>query len=273
MHAQTAIPFRAYLLATFAFLFGPFFTGCAPTLLAPTEPNSSLVIGRVTINNQNRGAFYGALPLGVVESGIVVEVESRDKKQIFKATTEDQGYFFLPNLPPNIYYIRRVIFEGSLASGETEKSGYEARRLTFTPVPGKISYAGTLIVDISERGLATIREVRDEDKVKAYFYQKYAASPWAAKEFVTASSSLSGMEPAPEKASQKTERQRGEAKPVVRAGLKAEKPEWKVGYQWVYAWKHAGKSGTSTQEIVREEVFESIPSYVVKQGKNEDYYA
>ena len=59
---------------------------------------------------------------------------------------------------------------------------------------------------------------------------------------------------------------------TVRPGVKAEKPNWKVGYEWRYAWKQNDRSGTYTSEIVREETFEGIPSYVIRSGKNEDFY-
>ena len=64
-----------------------------------------------------------------------------------------------------------------------------------------------------------------------------------------------------------------QAKPISRPGFKAEKPEWKVGYQWRYAWKGAQGSGTFTQEIIREDMFEGVPSYVRRTGKNETFYS
>jgi len=61
-------------------------------------------------------------------------------------------------------------------------------------------------------------------------------------------------------------------KTISRPGFEAQKPEWKVGYQWRYAWKHPGTSGTTTAEIIRDEPFEGVPSYVLKQAKEEHYY-
>lgn len=64
-----------------------------------------------------------------------------------------------------------------------------------------------------------------------------------------------------------------DSKPAAQARPKAGKPEWKVGYQWTYASKSPGKSETHTSEIIREEIFEGIPSFVIKHKKNENYYA
>lgn len=55
-------------------------------------------------------------------------------------------------------------------------------------------------------------------------------------------------------------------------GERAEKPEWKVGYEWKYNWKSPVGSGTVTREIIREEAFEGVQSWVVRVGRNEQYY-
>ena len=78
---------------------------------------------------------------------------------------------------------------------------------------------------------------------------------------------------ATEKMSQRKEQQADEAKPVSRPGFKAEKPEWKVGYEWRYAWKRPGTSGTLVREVVKEDVFNGLPSYMVKAEGNENFYA
>jgi hypothetical protein len=64
----------------------------------------------------------------------------------------------------------------------------------------------------------------------------------------------------------------GETKPIAQTGVKAEKPEWKVGYEWRYAWKRPGGSGTFTRVLIREDKFENVPAYVVRVGKNEHFY-
>ncbi len=63
------------------------------------------------------------------------------------------------------------------------------------------------------------------------------------------------------------------AKPVTKStAVKAEKPEWRIGYWWKYAWKRPGKKGTYTRRVVREEIFDGHPSYVLKSGKNEYFF-
>lgn len=54
--------------------------------------------------------------------------------------------------------------------------------------------------------------------------------------------------------------------------VKAEKPEWKIGYWWEYAWKRPGRSGTYTEEIIREDTFEGVPVYVTERGRRQYYY-
>jgi hypothetical protein len=53
---------------------------------------------------------------------------------------------------------------------------------------------------------------------------------------------------------------------------KAEKPDWKIGHQWHYAWKAPGRSGVLARELVREEIFEGQPSYILKAGDSENFH-
>ncbi len=62
------------------------------------------------------------------------------------------------------------------------------------------------------------------------------------------------------------------ANPVARTGLKAEKPQWDIGYRWRYMSKGPGNSATLTREVIREDSFRDIPSYVIKVGANENFY-
>ena len=54
--------------------------------------------------------------------------------------------------------------------------------------------------------------------------------------------------------------------------VKADRPEWKVGYEWQYSWKDHSGNGTLTKEIIREEPFAGVPSFVLKRGQSEDFY-
>jgi len=63
-----------------------------------------------------------------------------------------------------------------------------------------------------------------------------------------------------------------ETKPVIRKELRAQKPEWKIGDRWQYAQKLPGRGGTSKREVVREDVLDGIPSYVMRVGRNDNFY-
>jgi hypothetical protein len=54
-------------------------------------------------------------------------------------------------------------------------------------------------------------------------------------------------------------------------GIQAERPEWKIGYQWVYAVGAPGLRGTVLfpSEITREDIFDNVPVYILTAGKNE----
>ena len=70
----------------------------------------------------------------------------------------------------------------------------------------------------------------------------------------------------------KVEQQPPAAKPVSEPILNAEKPEWKIGYWWEYRSKRPGRSGIFTEEVIREDIFDGIPSYVTKKGLIERFY-
>lgn len=62
----------------------------------------------------------------------------------------------------------------------------------------------------------------------------------------------------------------GTAKPLIQ---KIDKPEWKVGQRWHYAWKAPGRSGSLTREILKEDQLDGVATYVVKAGNNEVYHS
>jgi len=158
-------------------------TGCAHVLVGPTDPDSSLVIGRIVIKNKYRGQ-RGLLPLGNVKQGIEIDVQITDMGQPFKVTTERQGYFFIANMPPKFHYVRRVKFEGREPDGAYEWFSMPMQKLYFKSVPGKVVYIGTLIIELNKESYRKTREIWENEKAKAYFLQKYGDSPWAAREFI-----------------------------------------------------------------------------------------
>lgn len=52
-----------------------------------------------------------------------------------------------------------------------------------------------------------------------------------------------------------------------------DKPEWKVGQRWHYAWKSPARHGSLTREIRKEDELDGVAAYVVKVGNNEAYYS
>jgi len=73
--------------------------------------------------------------------------------------------------------------------------------------------------------------------------------------------------PVKDKTSSRSERQQ-----IARSAATAEKPEWQVGFEWRYAWKGPKGSGTFTREIIREDIHDAVPVWVIKTGRNENFY-
>jgi hypothetical protein len=59
-----------------------------------------------------------------------------------------------------------------------------AGTLVFSPTPGKVGYAGTVVVDVDERGFTSVKAASDDTAARAYFSRKWAKSPWAAREMI-----------------------------------------------------------------------------------------
>lgn len=172
------------LIFSFFLMFG-LISGCATPLADPMGPNSSLVVGRVVINNQYPGS--GILPIGIVEYGIEVEIESKDGSQFIKATTGHGGYFVVPNISPNTYYLSVVKFTGSGSSGDTSTTSITLqKKVYFTPVPGEIVYLGMLFLDISENFRVTPKSKYrspNPEAAKAHLAERYPGTLWLTRQF------------------------------------------------------------------------------------------
>ena len=54
---------------------------------------------------------------------------------------------------------------------------------------------------------------------------------------------------------------------------KIDKPEWRVGQRWQYAWKAPGRTGSLTREILKEDHLDGVAAFVVQTGNNEVYFS
>jgi hypothetical protein len=63
-----------------------------------------------------------------------------------------------------------------------------------------------------------------------------------------------------------------EKQPIIHSSFKLPKPEWKVGYFWTFVRKRPGSEKKVVKEIIREDTFEGVPSYVVKIEERENFY-
>lgn len=164
--------------------------GCAPALVAPTDSESSLVIGRIIVNNRRELAL-GRMPPGTIKAGILVELESVDKHALVRAVTDEEGYFVLPNIQPGAYELRQInissVITGYRGTYEstTERFSVPQGMLTFRPAPGKVGYAGTVVVEIDERGFGRVAEASDDSAARSYFLQTWAKTPWASREMIS----------------------------------------------------------------------------------------
>jgi len=163
-------------------LLASFAGGCSTRLADPKGQNSSLVMGRVVIDNQDPD---GDLPTGNVQKGIMLAIESRDELQFTRVVTRDGGYFMLPNIPPDHYFVVPLFSVGDDSRDEDTGKITAIHEAFFIPVPGKIVDLGTFFIRISENYRVVSNFVRPDPEVaKAHFLKEYPKSPWLTREFI-----------------------------------------------------------------------------------------
>ncbi|NIO08039.1 MAG: hypothetical protein GTO40_08580 [Deltaproteobacteria bacterium] len=157
--------------------------GCAPALTDPAGPKSSLVIGRVVINNNYPGR-QGLMPIGAVRQGITIEIMDKNRSLLITAVTLRDGYFMVPNIPQNAYYLSRIIFRGGAPNDQETMYLAGRRGVFFVPVPGEIVDLGTYYLNISDDAEVTpVYERANTNAAKAYLQQHHKRTPWLKRKF------------------------------------------------------------------------------------------
>jgi len=176
---------RILFLVLSVTLLASFAGGCSTRLADPKGPNSSLVMGRVVIDNQDPD---GDLPMGNVQKGIMLAIESRDELQFARVVTGDGGYFMIPNIPPNPYFVIPLFSVGDDSWEEDSGNITAIHEAYFDPVPGKVVDLGTFFIRISQNYRVISNFVRPDPEVaKAHFLKEYPKTPWLSRPFISGS--------------------------------------------------------------------------------------
>ena len=173
-----------FLVISFLFL-SSLIGGCAVSLTDPMGPNSSLVMGRVVIDNQDPD---GVLPIGNVQKGIRLAIESGDKVRFTRVVTRDGGYFVVPNIPPKPYYLVPLFSVDDASTNKDTGNITAIHKAFFAPVPGKVVDLGTFFIRISRNSRVVSKFLRPDPEVaKAHFRKEYPQTPWLTWQFISGS--------------------------------------------------------------------------------------
>ena len=160
------------------------FYGCAQTKESPASVEGSMLMGRVLINNMYRGR-NGLLPVGLRANDIQVEFHSEDSARIARGRTDEEGYFFVPNLAPGDYYLRSVAFE-VVVEKKNDDLRFLVRFLKARAEAKTVTYLGTLLVEVSKEGEFHFKELHEAEKGRQRLLKVMAGTGWDACEFVSA---------------------------------------------------------------------------------------
>jgi len=163
-------------------LLASFAGGCSTPLADPKGPNSSLIMGRVVIDNQDPNAEF---PVGNTDKGIMLAIESRDERQFTRVVTGDNGYFMIPNIPPDPYFLVPMFSVGDDSTDDDTGGITAIHEGFFAPAPGKVMDLGTFFIRVSEHSHVFSNFVRPDPEVaKAYFIKEFPKSRWLTRQFV-----------------------------------------------------------------------------------------
>ena len=173
---------RTLHLVLSSMLMTGFAGGCSARLADPEGADSSLIVGRVVIDNQYQD---GEFPVGNNDKGIKLAIESVDGHQFTHIVTGDEGYFMIPNIAAKPYFLVPLFHLGDDSTGEDTGKITAIHEGFFAPSPGKVVDLGTFSIRVYENSSVVSNFVRPDPEVsKAYVLREHPKTSWLKKQFV-----------------------------------------------------------------------------------------
>jgi len=209
--------YRKFVLVLSIWIAGIVFASCGGSLKTlnelPTSENTVLIVGQVVLENN----FYNTNQTEVVKNGIQVavigQIEKNGKKKIvgYWTTTDENGYFYLADVPNGTYNlkgIKGVVSRGTLVTitNPLKYTGsvfqiqpgeiviFDGRFFPFKPQNRIVDLQHNLfVIDKTSERTGSVNhmaymslkhaklvtgETITEPPVPKYFLEKYPTSPW-----------------------------------------------------------------------------------------------
>lgn len=209
--------YRKVVAVLSVLITGFFLTSCGGSLKTlnepPTSENTVIIVGQVILQNN----FYNSNQTEVVKNGIQVAVIGQIKKNGKKktvgywATTDDNGYFYIADVPNGVYNlkgIKGVVSRGTLVTitnplkytgsvfqiQPSEIVIFDGRFFPFKPQNRVVDLQHNLFVidktsertgSVNQMAYMTLKNAKlvtgetiSEPPVPKYFLKKYPTSPW-----------------------------------------------------------------------------------------------
>lgn len=162
-------------------------SGCS-TILEPSNPEDSLLIGQLTLNSQGWDDYHNTSVNGVIKNGISMKIENTDTGEIYTTSTSSDGYFFKLNPKSGNYILKRLEYQSNTANSEAmyRQTLYWEPNLTLKYIdvePGNVINLGSLTWTTFNK-LCIITQDNTPEYLKESLEQKFPKSLWLQREWV-----------------------------------------------------------------------------------------
>jgi len=142
--------------------------------MGPTGDDSGIIVGRAKVVYKNYRGRQDVVTKGIGIHVLMIDPEAKEIERVYRAWTDEQGYFFIANVPINKAYSHgRVRLSGEDLGSDDEYS------VSFGMLEGRRSMVMSWAFIFDEEGDMAIRIRPGDEMVYDWFANTHGDSEWA----------------------------------------------------------------------------------------------
>jgi hypothetical protein len=169
------------------FLLMLMLVGCS-TILEPTKPEDSLLIGQLTLKSEGWEDFMNASINGTLKGAISMQIENTDTGETYATSTSSNGFFSKINPASGIYVIKKLVYQNTSTNAYITLTWEPNIKLKYIQVdPGKVINIGILTWVATKNKDNKKSSLIQDDKpeiLKDQFVVDFPKSLWLQREWV-----------------------------------------------------------------------------------------